>query len=381
MNKLLKTILIISIALFGTIFLFVGSAQAIEGLTIQFENGNNQPLFDEANFLPGESVSRQVEVINETGEIQEIATEAIIFPEFPNSNNVPTDDLSRVLEITISQGTTDLYGGSTGLKTLYNFYEVGETYLSNIGDGSTVQYDFTIYFPSEAGDDWQEKTTTYFDILVGAQGTEGGGTTGGGTSGGGGGGYVRGLTIFNEADINASTTSVTITWTTNYFSTSQVIYGAEGEQHTLDLSDASSTPPKYGYAHTSLEYDVSPKVTSHLVIITGLTPGETYYYRCVSHGSLAIGTEHSFTTLVGTGGEGETVGPIPPLSPGPTPSPGEEGEVPGEITEAPAGEGEEGIILGEKEEAPARFAPGQAHVDQDRDRIDLSTASADRRSR
>ncbi len=35
----------------------------------------------------------------------------------------------------------------------------------------------------------------------------------------------------------------------------------------------------------------------HTVSISGLTPSTTYYYRAVSHASLAISTEHSFTTL------------------------------------------------------------------------------------
>jgi len=226
MNKLLKTTLLISIAIFGATFLFADSVQATTGsLIIQFQNGNGKPLFNEADFKPGDSVTRWVGVMNGTGQTQPIATEAINFPGFPNPENVPADDLSRVLEIIISQeGGADLYGGSspTGAKTLYNFYEDGETYLSDVADEGTVQYNFTISFPSAAGDEWQEKTTS-FDILVGPQGAEGG--TGGGTTGGGGGGGLplRGLTIFNEAEEEVAETSVTITWTTNYFSTSQVI--------------------------------------------------------------------------------------------------------------------------------------------------------------
>ena len=36
--------------------------------------------------------------------------------------------------------------------------------------------------------------------------------------------------------------------------------------------------------------------------ITGLTPGTTYYYRCISHGSLAISDEYRFTTKGVAGG-------------------------------------------------------------------------------
>jgi len=53
--------------------------------------------------------------------------------------------------------------------------------------------------------------------------------------------------------------------------------------------------PKYGYERTTLEY--STKVFNHSITISGLIPGTVYYYRAVSHGSLAISYEHSFTTL------------------------------------------------------------------------------------
>ncbi|MCK4454091.1 fibronectin type III domain-containing protein [Candidatus Parcubacteria bacterium] len=105
--------------------------------------------------------------------------------------------------------------------------------------------------------------------------------------------------ILNES-VHANTTEnceVIITWTTNYFSTSQVIYASEGESHTLDLSDNTGTPPKYGYAYTTQEYHTSPKVTGHTVTISDLTPLTTYYYRAVSRSSPpAVSRQHSFTT-------------------------------------------------------------------------------------
>ena len=333
MSKVIKIILIISIAIFGAGVLFTPSTstQAQTNLVdVLFEN---TPLFDEANFLPGDSITRWVKVTNVSGETQRIATEAINY-----TKPIPEDDLSRVLIIVIKQGGTDLYGGSspTGSKSLYDFYQDSEAYLeiylSDLGSGETVQYDFTISFPSEKENEWQEKTT-HFDVLIGSQGTTSPPPPSPPTppGGGGGGGLPPGLTIFNEASWNVTANSVTITWTTSYFSTSQVIYAAEGEAHTLDL-DA----PNYGYAH-SKEGDDSglEKVTGHSVTITGLTSGTTYYYRVVSHASLAISREYSFTTLgvkeIGEIGEEIPSEGIPPY--------GEE-ILPGEVVLAPTGEGE-----------------------------------------
>lgn len=280
MNKEFKKFLIISFAVFGTVLPVIFALAA--NLEVQFEK---TPLFSETNFLPGENVSRWVRVTNNSGESQRIATEAI------NKND--PDRLGDVLNLEIKEGGVRLYNDA-----LSKFFTAGEVFLSDLAPANSTQYDFIVTFYSGSGDPFQGKSLG-FDLLVGFQGTEGGILPG---AGGGGGGYLpAGLTIQNESVriTNIDENSVTITWLTSYFSTSQVIYAKEGENHTLDLTDNSGTPPKYGYAQTTPEYDLSPKVTFHLVIITGLDPGIKYYYRTVSHGSLAISQEYSFTTLGG----------------------------------------------------------------------------------
>jgi hypothetical protein len=85
---------------------------------------------------------------------------------------------------------------------------------------------------------------------------------------------------------------VTITWTTSYLSTSQVIYSRGDQPHALDL-----TKPNYGYAYSKEGDDSrSDKVIDHSVTITGLSPATTYYFRTVSRGSLAVSREYIFTT-------------------------------------------------------------------------------------
>ncbi len=347
MNNLSKTILIGSIAVFSAGLLFVGSAQAQPPLVVEFQT---TPLFNEADLLPGDSVTHWIKVTNNSGTNQKIEIQAINF-----TDPIPNDDLSRVLSIDIKQNGGTLYGP----KLLSDFYQDGQIYLSDLANGSTVQYDLTVSFPTEKGNDWQVKITE-FDILIGFHGE-------GGTFGvlGGGGGLPPGLTILDESMrvTMVGETSVTIIWTTSYFSTSQVIYGAAGEAHTLNLSDNTGIPPKYGYAHTTPEYNTSPKVTGHSVTIYGLDSGVTYYYRAVSHASLAVSIEHSFTTLgikeIGEIGEEIPTKEIPP-SGGELPSeevvpvPGEEVEKPEEFITEGVVSPEEGIVTVPPEER----APG-----------------------
>ena len=120
------------------------------------------------------------------------------------------------------------------------------------------------------------------------------------TFGGGGAVFIGGLDIFNENVALVETATASVTWQTNYFATSRVIYDTVSHP-TL------GSPPNYGYAF-STEEDTN-KVTFHTVIITGLTPGTTYYWRAVSHSSPEVlGDELSITTVEEILGEerGET---------------------------------------------------------------------------
>jgi len=275
---------IFSISLFLGLF-FASSVFATEGgLLIQFET---ETLFDNENFLPGDIEEGFVMVSNMTGEAKDIAVEAINWPGFPYPDDIPSDDLSRALEITIKAGDEVLYGP----ESLFDFYSKGETFLSTVSDESYIQYDFEISFPSGKGGEWQGMTTG-FDILIGSRGTNGGETETftSGSVGGGGGGLPRGLIIYEPVSITPELTSATIEWETSYESTSRVLWS-----QTPGSFDLSAGEPGYGYEYYT-EEDTN-KVTHHTVVLTGLNPGTTYYYRCISHGSLALSTEYSFTTL------------------------------------------------------------------------------------
>jgi len=279
-----KHIFILAIFL-GLVVFPIQPVLAGENLVVEFSCGNSTcPIFGVVNFAPGSTATGWAKVTNNSGATKKIAIEAI--------NKTDTDNLASKMDLVIKEGETIRYE-----KTLAEFFSAGEIYLSDLSADSRTQYDLTVTFNSSTGSDFRGKTLG-FDILIGFQGEEGmnGGGGGSGGGGGGGGGLPPGLTISNEAIVDTTETSATMTWSTSHYSTGYIIYGTASEKHTLDLSDTAGTPPKYGYEHATPEIDITPKATSHTTTITDLTPGTTYFYRAVSHGSLAVSREYTFTT-------------------------------------------------------------------------------------
>lgn len=250
---------------------------------------HNNPLFKVSNIAPGGFATGKLKIKNYSDQSQKVVIEAFDF-----ADPLPDDNLARALEITISKGGTDIYGGNAGTKTLYQFFQDGEVYLSDIGSDASQEYNIRIYFPEEGGNEWQGKTTG-FNLMMGFQGADKMGVTTtrihGSSSGGD---RVKGLTITNEAVVVVTETTATITWNTNYDATSWVIYAADGQNYEFDLSKEN-----YGYPYSS-EEDLN-KIRQHSVTIAGLNPGTEYHFRCVSHASLAVSVDHSFTTLAQTG--------------------------------------------------------------------------------
>lgn len=303
------------------------------------------PLFDEANFLPGTTVSRTAEVTNNTLDSKDIITEAI--------NVSDPDDFGDVLKMSVKEGAAVLFDG-----TLADFFDGGEIALSSLAAGDHTTYVFSVSFESDADNSYQEKSLG-FDILIGFKGDEGGGGDDGGGGGGGegdgGGGIFSGLVIQNESSVDVTGATATIVWGTSFKSTSRVVYGTV--PGVFDFSD----PPNYNYPFSTIEFDTPANpsgVTLHSVTLMGLTPGVTYYFRTISHASPdTISKEGSFTTLGGPppGGSG-----FPP--PGSNVSAHSENapssgtllttETPPDISNA--GQAENGIINPTAEELPSR---------------------------
>jgi len=238
MNKILKTILISSIVVFGVCLIFTETVHAqTSDFVVEFEKGPSLPLFSEANFLPGDSVSRWIKVTNNSTGIFKIATKA--------DNWIDNDGLSNVLNLEIKQGGASLYN-----KKLSDFFSDGEVFLSDLaGNGTQTQYDYIISFNSGAGDIYQGKSLK-FDILIGYQGL----APSGGTYtfvGGGGypGQYVIATTTIPSQVAGAATEQTTTT------------LPGEGEGGEV-LGESTTTP-------TSTETETPSSETTEEVETTG----------------------------------------------------------------------------------------------------------------
>ena len=166
------------------------------------------------------------------------------------------------------------------------------------------------------------------------------GSCGGGGGGGGGGSSTTSLIIHTiRLARGQEAGSVIMTWFTNKAATSRVVY--DNVSHPL-----GGTPPNYGYQWSTGTIDTDPKITFHIVTITGLLPATVYYFRPISAASPEVyGEEVTFTTEEAPPAEippievpptEETPAPTPPAPQSPTPAPAnEEGTVAGvEFAEA-----------------------------------------------
>ena len=219
------------------------------------------------------------------------------------------DDITT--STTDSTGTTVTYAAPTAIDAVDG--SVVATCDKNSGDNFPIG---TTIVNCSAADAATNTATKTFNVTVNLTEPQVAISGGGGGGGGGGGAPAEPTLIISDLTSPSVTTdSLTLTWTTNFVSSSYVIYSAEGETHSLDMLDNTGIPPTYGYAHATPELDTDPKVTNHLVMLTGLNPLTTYYFRVVSRGSLAVGGEYKITTpavagaqiAIGTIG-GETVG-------------------------------------------------------------------------
>jgi len=282
-------------------------------LTVNF---TPNPLFNSGNFLPKDEVTGTVEVSNTDTINHEVLTEAINVSD----NNGFGDKLHLVVK---DASNATFFDGGFG-----SFLTNGvPTTLGTILPAETRTFTYTVSFLDTTNDNSYQGKTLGFDLCVGfaggasqcgdtqigpedtggiggdGDGAGGGGTiqgsgSGGGGGGGGGGSYVSNLQINNEETTitNPEDGEVVIEWDTNFYATSQVIYGPASGTYVLDLTVPYA--PFYGYPSGTTESTI--KVIHHVVTLSGLTPGEIYKYRVVSRASPpTISFERQFTVAQG----------------------------------------------------------------------------------
>jgi len=168
-KRILKILLIIlSLA---TIYSFVApkflensTAFAVGDLTVDWGIGTGDvgPIFNVTNMAPGDMVSHSVDVTNNASSPRDVAVRGLKTSE--------TGGLSTVLDIVISENGTDLYGGTTGSKTLAQFFTdssgIDGIPLSTLAPSAFTTYTFKVTFQDSASNDFQA-TNVVFDLKIG----------------------------------------------------------------------------------------------------------------------------------------------------------------------------------------------------------------------
>jgi len=160
MNKfILSVFLLIGL----NFFMFANPVQAITESSGDIQITYDEPLFPSTIiWYPGLAVKKSLIIKNLNKSNQKVGIKA--------NNTSQTGGLAGYMRIEISEGGTILYGSPTK-KTMQNFWDNGELYLSNIKAGSTATYEFSVIMPPEVENEIQSKKA-YFDLNVGFIGTD-----------------------------------------------------------------------------------------------------------------------------------------------------------------------------------------------------------------
>ena len=141
-----------------------GTAFAVGDLTIDWGVPSGDPIFVVNNMVPGDMEQRDVDVTNGATSIRPVGVRGVETSEI--------GDLSTVLDIVISEGATDLYGGAsaTGPKTLSEFFTESAgpdgIPLSDLDPGESTTYSFKVTFSEDAGNAFQN-ASVIFDLIIG----------------------------------------------------------------------------------------------------------------------------------------------------------------------------------------------------------------------
>lgn len=132
----------------------IKTAYAVGDLSVDWGVPGGQPLFTIANMVPGQSQIRTVKVAN--------GSSANRLVGISGDKTNETGNLSSALTITISQNGVDVYGGTSGEKTVAQFLTESTlpnfAQLSSLTPDSSANYVITVKFKDQAGNEFQNKT-------------------------------------------------------------------------------------------------------------------------------------------------------------------------------------------------------------------------------
>jgi len=279
----MKNIIKISILSIFAMFLFSGFTDKVfaTSSTVEFQS---TPLFGEASFAPGNTITKWIKLNNNT----EIAHLGIVKALDVVNDGIEGKKLGDVTNLKIKQGETIIYEG-----TFSDFFSKSKVDLPQVLPHNSATFDFVVTFDSNSNNEYQNSTMS-FSLEAGFEDD----TTTDTVSVGSSGSYItvgpKTLLITNEdfTGIVGEIGTIIISWNTNIPATSQVIYGlSSGGPYNLDMSAVN-----FGYPFSTPEQDLG-KVTNHTVYIDNLPAGD-YVYRVVSRASPAtVGYEHHFVVL------------------------------------------------------------------------------------
>lgn len=130
--------------------------------------GTLDPIFTVQNMLPGDVEQREVQVTNVSdSDIPVILYSQKTSENLPNWPNDPIgDEFSSILEITINDGVNDIYGGTSGAKSLQEFFNASAEgmNLGTLTAGNDITYYIRVEFPHSAGNDYQ-MASVVFDLM------------------------------------------------------------------------------------------------------------------------------------------------------------------------------------------------------------------------
>jgi hypothetical protein len=167
-TKIFKTFLILI-----TSFIFFNHTAevfAVENIIdVYYDNTllqNNAAMITFSDIKPGDVITKDIKIDNVSSVPHLISV---------NCNEVENfKDLGQILEIVIQNNGTDIYGGTTGYKSMYDFCHDSDPFdLTTIPANGNTIYKFIFKFPSSAGNEYQKSKFVFNLIFDPGLGDEG----------------------------------------------------------------------------------------------------------------------------------------------------------------------------------------------------------------